>query len=527
MDDKAKSILKRYNQLKSQRSERDNDWQDVVDYMVFRRKDIIGSKSVSRQREDIFDLTSKQANNTLAGGQLAYITPASEQWFAFTSDNKDLDEFFSKATEVTYNLLSQPSTNFYLKMHEALIDRGAFGIMGMMMEETTDGVVFHHLDIGSYVVAENQYGLVDTVIREFELTARNAVAQFGEDNLPKEIKDAAISNPDQVFKFIHSVQPRVKYDPRSKAPKDMPFESCYISCVDNKLLKEGGFRKNPYLISRFNKEGRDPYGSCPGLDALPLQRQCNTIEQDLDILGEKMANPPILAPNDFSFDIDFSAGGITYYDPTDPNSMPKEWQQAGRYDIGLDRLNNKRETIRQLFFVPMIEMFANLDKNMTATEANLRQQEKISQFSPTFTRLTTEFLNPMLENIFDVLLIQGAFGELPADLEGLDYKITYKSKIAIMLQQQGAQNFLQYFQAVSSIAQVDPSVLGEINFPRSSRELAKSFNVPLDYLVTEMEKQEIQQAQAEAQEQQQQQQLSEQALKSAPIAEAVVQQMQL
>ena len=529
--EEAGAICSRYEQLKTVRSTRDTEWSDIVDYFMFRRRDVTGKQASTFRTEEIYDLTAYHANQKLAGGQIAYVCPKSEQWWKYEADiGSDgaigIDDYFSKVTEITSKELH--NSNFYEKIHEALLDRSAFGLMGILMEETQNGVNFQHLDIGSFVISENENGIIDTVIREFELSARNAVSKFG-DKVTDKIQKASEDTPDQMFKFLHYVCPRKVYNPDSINPKDLPWKSIFVSLDEKEVIKEGGFHENPYIISRFVKIDSDPYGYGPGLAALPVIKSANIIERDLDILGEKMANPPILIPSDFEYDVDSQAGGITMFDSTSPNALPKEWQQAGRYDIGLDRLNSKRTTINDMFYVPMIEMFAALETKqpLTATEVMARQQEKIMNFSPTFSRLTSEFLDPLLTRLYGIVARQGKLPELPPVLQGADFKISYKSKIAIMLSQQGSQNFLMYWQALGSLAQVDPSVLQTINFERTSRELAQSFNVPIEYLNTELEIEQARQAQAEAAAQQQQQAMTEKAMASAPIAEALVDQMRI
>src|SRR6185436_2076880 len=101
-----------------------------------------------------------------------------------------------------------------------------------------------------------------------------------------------------------------------------------------------------------------------------------------------------------------SAMGVTYFsrDLAGANLMPREWMTAGRYDVGLDRIKERQRAIEDAFHVPLFQMFAQLEKQMTAREVAERSSEKLIQFSPTFSRLTSELFNPLLERIFGILL---------------------------------------------------------------------------------------------------------------------------
>src|SRR5690606_39153718 len=94
--------------------------------------------------------------------------------------------------------------------------------------------------------------------------------------------------------------------------------------------------------------------------------------------------------------ITLKASGITYYNSAMPEAVPKEWATSGQYDIGKDRAEVRRKAIDESYHVDLFQMFAQIDKQMTARETAERAAEKLIQFSPTFSRMTTEIFNPML-----------------------------------------------------------------------------------------------------------------------------------
>jgi hypothetical protein len=189
------------------------------------------------------------------------------------------------------------------------------------------------------------------------------------------------------------------------------------------------------------------YGWSPAFAALPEARQVNFLQKMLDALAEKMAFPPVLAPDDLEGEIDANAMGVTYFsrDLAASNSLPKEWMTQGRYDIGVQRVQERQKAINTAFHVDLFQMFAQLQKQMTATEVQERAQEKLIQFSPTFARLTTELFNPLLERLFAILLRVGRLGPLqniPQSLiqplgNGRGYiappAVQYASRIALAL----------------------------------------------------------------------------------------------
>ena len=63
------------------------------------------------------------------------------------------------------------------------------------------------IDRSEIYIAENHQGVVDTVFRKFQLTARQAVQRFGADTLPDKIVTDAEERPDTQHEFLHAVFP--------------------------------------------------------------------------------------------------------------------------------------------------------------------------------------------------------------------------------------------------------------------------------------------------------------------------------
>ena len=136
----------------------------------------------------------------------------------------------------------------------------------------------------------------------------------------------------------------------------------------------------------------------------------------MDALAEVSAFPRILAPDTHKQEFDLRACGITYYDSSNPAAVPREWATQGKYDVGKDRSEQRRQIIRECYHVDLFRMFAELDKQMTAREVAERSAEKINQFTATFTRLTTELFTPMLQRIFRLAYRAGILPPVPREL---------------------------------------------------------------------------------------------------------------
>lgn len=524
----ARALLDRYQSLKALRQPWETLWQDISDYVMPRRAFNAGATlAPSTQRESrLFDTTAVQANMTLANGCVAWMSPQEAPWFAFEApQGKDSDpvrRWLSTVTERTRNALA--ASNYYTAQHEFYLDRSAFGTACLYVEPGLRRALnVQCWPVGSFVIDEDEEGNVDTVMREFELTARQAVQKFGKDSVSERIRkahQAGGAKLNERFKFLHAIYPRPEAE-RDAARLDAPnkaFACIYLELAGAHVCKVSGYDTMPVMVSRYLEWGSGMgalYGWSPSFAALPEARQVNFLQKMMDALAEKMAFPPVMAPEELEGEIDASAGGVTYFDKTlaAAQAMPREWMTQGRYDIGMDRVKERQAAINRAFHVELFQMFSQLDKTMTAREVAERASEKLIQFSPTFSRLTVELFNPLMERLLGILLETGRIGEPPPELavHGADGRawlptpqVQYSSRIALSLRAMHGVALQRTLELVASASRVDPAVARQFDWAGAIREDALNNGLPARYIRPEADVQAEMQAEAQAQMQQKQ-----------------------
>jgi hypothetical protein len=520
----ANSILERYEKLRSDRTGWLTLWEEISRYVIPRRTPGIVGYVVSPGTSNealLFDTTAVEGNMTLANGQLAWMCPQESPWFAYEPQGKGADDVKRWLAETTTTAREELAVSpFYTAVHEFFLDRGAFGTACLYIEPGKKNALnVQHWPVGSFVIDEDDEGQVDTVIREFPLTPRQAVMRFGAENVSEKTRKAAEDSKKAHEKacYLHAIYPR-EDAMRDKAKLDgrnMPIASVYIEKESNHVCREGGYEEQPFMVSRFLEWGSalgGLYGWSPAFSALPEARQVNFLQKMGDALAEKAAFPPMLIPEELEGEVDPNAYGRTYFsrEMASSQSMPREWQTQGRYDILLDRVKQRQEAINKAFHVELFQMFAQLDKVMTAREVAERSSEKLIQFSPTFSRLTSELFNPCLERVLGILARSGRIGLLPEELEGAPYRVQYSSRIALALRALPAIGYQRTIERVSAVAGMVPSVLDNYDWDRAERDTALSDGVPPEFLRPEGDRDKLreQRAEAEAQAAQQQQALA-------------------
>lgn len=519
--DLAQYHIARHSTLKGERGVWDTLWQDIADLVMPRKAEILTRQSApgTERTSQIYDNTAIYANQTLANGQLSYMTPADSRWFVFDPPRSikgidQVDQWYQKCTEITQVILA--TSNFYSAIHELFFDDGAFGTSVILAQEGKRSPInFRTLNIGTYCIVEDSEGYIDTLYYERQLTCRQAEQEYGLENLSpklrKEVEEAKVKGayPDKKHDFIIAICPRMDSERQygKKDGENKPIASLHIEVEAKHVCRNSGFDEQPFCATRHLKWNSEVYGWCPSWVALPEARQLNFLTKQLDVLAEIKAFPRMLVPDDLEGEIDIRANGITYYKVGQDNAIPREWMTQGDYAIGLDREKRKQENIEKAYHVDLFRMFASLDKQMTAREVAERSSEKLIQFTPAFARKTTELLNPLLRRVFSLLARQGLFPPPPREamIQGGDGgwfldepDITYTSRIALAIKAMHNASWIRTLETIVPLIPIRPDILDNYDIDKISRDGARNDGLPADWITPEEKRDEIRQSRAEA-----------------------------
>ncbi len=495
------NILASYQALCSMRSPWEGWWDELRRYVVPSRMD--KDRTVPSEGRDLYDTTAVESCQKLASGHMSYICPSNEVWFKWASPDSDPSDeaqsWYAQCSEIANRELSL--SNFYTELHECFLDRVGLGTGSLFCGSNRKGRLhFRHIPCGEFVCTEDDEGCVNTFMREFNLTPSQAETQFGKKALGPRAQQA-LADPrralDGQLKFLHVVRPRVQRNRRRSDNANMPYESLYYSLDDDCVVEEGGYNEFPYMVTRFLKWGDGPYGIAPARLAYPDIKQTQFLNRILDMLGEVAAFPRILELANQVGEVDLRAGGRTLIN-TESASLgyPREWATQGRYDVGMDRLKQKQESIQRAFFVPMLELWSERKSQMTATEIYARENERVMLFSPSFSLFATDF-QPMMERVFALLFRLGRFPkppasamvELPRGGEAAveEPLVVYQGRIAMVmrrLQSEGLDRALQRMQSMSGLGQ---DMTDHLDLDSSFRMAARMDGLPEQLLRPEYE----------------------------------------
>jgi hypothetical protein len=404
-------------------------------------------------------------------------------------------------------------------LNEALEDRGSFGICTIgVMEDPADTLTFQALPVGSFCIEEDAKGNVDTLFFRTHYGIRQLVQMFGEGAIqgnPKlweswlRFKDKGTNTQHPV---IHGVFPRLERDERSAEAIHMPIASVWVAEEGQSVLKRSGFTEMPYGCSRYLKRsGRgQQYGYAPFDECKAAVLAANKTKQIAQVVGQKMAVPPVMIPDNLVGNVDLRPGGKTVFrSGSSAGELPREWAQQGQPQWLLELLEGERETIKRAYQTDMFRMFAEREKVMTAREVTELSAEKPMQFSPSFTLFTADFA-PIMNRVFAVLFRAGIFGrpeEIPREVVMQTGggalvpmpKTTYQSRFALAIRQVQTAAADRLVERALAVGEAYPDALDNVDFDAYLRLTGRHDGVTEEILRKEKARDDMRKARQEAQ----------------------------
>jgi hypothetical protein len=525
--DLTKTIMARFDRLKTGRQNWETHWQEVADYMQPRKADVTKTRSKGDKRtEQIFDSSPIQAVELLAASLHGMLTNPSTPWFSLRYKDEGLDAddeaklWLEGVTETMYTAFNR--SNFQQEIFELYHDLITFGTAAMFIEEDqSDLLKFSTRHINEIYITENDKGRIDTVYRRFKITLRAAAQQFGT-NLSEEAKTKVEKDPFDEIDILHAVYPRIEFDPTKKNKENMEFESVYLEYKNGNELSVGGFVEFPFVVPRYLKASHEIYGRSPAMTALPDVKMLNEMSKTTIKAAQKQVDPPLLVPDDgFLLPVRTVPGGLNFYrsgtrDRIEPLNI------GANNPLGLNMEEQRRTAIRNVFYVD--QLLLQQGPQMTATEVIQRNEEKMRLLGPVLGRLQSELLKPMIDRCFAILLRNNQFAQAPEFLSGQDIEIEYVSPLAKAQKSTELSSITRAIEILGSLANVAP-VFDYINFDALVKHVADLVGVPQKVLklqsqVNAEREQQAQLAEQQAQ-MQQMQQVADAGGKIAPLAKAL------
>ena len=515
-------IKKRCANLESVRATWEDHWQEILDYVMPRKADVTFVRSKGEKRTEVlYDSTAITANNLLAASLQGTLTSASLPWFHLklrdteSNQNRDVQLWLEDAAKRMYEIFNE--SNFNTEVHELYLDLVSIGTGAIFVEEGSkgfdkEGIHFNCLHIAEYFIQENINGKVDTLYRKYKLTARQAIQEFGEENVGEKILESVKEKPDKEFNFIHAVEPTEDYERAvGKSNTKLPVHSCHVCTEDKMVVRTGGYNEFPYLVPRWSKATGEIFGRSPSYNALPDIKTLNkAVEIGLKAWA-KAIDPPLLVQDDGVIGrVRMTPAGITV---VRHDGAIKPLQIGSNWQITDMKENQLRTSIRQAYYSDQLQLQDG--PQMTATEVQVRYELMQRLLGPTLGRFQSEFLNPLIERTFGIMLRAGALLPEPEVIQGQKIDVEYVGPLARSQRMEESVAIDRLYELAMNVVQVDPSIMDNINHDEAIRLRGDLLGVPKIILRARDEVEELREQRQQAQMAQQQAEQQQQAAQAA------------
>lgn len=439
-----------------------------------------GQNRAAEARRKIYDGTAPWALTQLAAGLHSYLTSPVDRWFSIGVAGVSYDQldfggkaWLESASDTIYAHYSNPFASFNPSLHEGYLDLGGFGtsVIYQWMDQRTRALMFRSFPLADCWILENSDGIVDTVHRQISWTVRQVEQEFGA--LPERL---AKMKPEERVTILHCVYPRSDRNPSRYDSKNKAFASVYVCKETSDFLDEGGYAHMPYHVPRWSKLAGEMYGRSPALSVFPEVRMVNAMSKTVIVAAQKAVDPPLAVPDDgFMLPIRQTPGGLNFYRSGTEEIRPII--SGGRIDIGIEMIEQRRETIRRGFYVDWLVRPTKKERQ-TASEIMDDRNQMLSMMGPIVGRLQAELLGPLLRLSYHLLARQGLLPQMPASLDGAELELIYISpaaKAQSTVRGQGVQN---YIAQLTQLLPVMPNLIDSINEDGLNAELADLTDVP-------------------------------------------------
>ncbi len=514
MSDDANSLINDYQNLWSAQGNFRALWNQAAQFVLPANDNFIGwfAEGVNRNTR-IFDSTGGIALERFAAAMEAILTPRSQIWHKLKADDEELEDvpavqnYLERVNKILFAARYHPEANFASQTDECYLSLGAFGNDLLFIDEAVGHCMrYRAVPLSELVWSLNHQGMVDTMYRKFQYTAKQAVEHWGREGVPKQVANVLATNQYREFDFLHVIRPAKEWQPFAYGDKGKKFESWYIHLADKSVLERGAYRTFPCAVGRYRVAPREHYGRGPATTCLPDVRTANEMVKTGLRAGEKAVDPPILIVEESVLNNFNQRPGANNYGMVTQDGKPLAipFKTDGNWDLSEKMLEGTRNSIRDTFLNTLFQILVQ-NPNMTATEALLRAQEKGELIAPAMGRQQSEFLGPLIHREIDILSEAGQLPPPPMELvrSKRGMRIEYTSPMARALRAEEGTAIMNTISDIAQISQLDPSAKYVIDAHDAVREMAAIRGCPAHLLLSEDQVAQLLQHNAEQQQQQQ------------------------
>lgn len=490
-NEKGKAVLQQFKRLRDIRSPLDQEYRDCYDYV----KPALGggfhnlsdgiseAQSAKARTAQRYDTTATDAVRLLSSSVLSSMTPPNTRWFELAPpmvDGEDLaqdaKEWLVDSAERIHTMIH--ASNYDSEAIEFMEHQMIAGMAGLYVELKAGKYHFQTWPLNHLYCQETlNNGYIDTVYRQFQFTAQQAVVEFGSKALPDYMQECYKNNESdpKKFNFVVAIRPRIINGKQAagSTQRNLPWESIWVAHC-GKVVRESGFNEMPSIVPRWMKIPDTDYARGPVFDALPDIKSLNKINEnvllnmDMHITGMyKVKDDGVINPNTIKF-------GARRIIPVGDMDNLQPLQAGGDIRFATAQIGSLQQSIRRML---LADQLGPTEKAIqTATEVQTRNNQVRQILGPIFARLQSEFLTHLVARCFGLAARAGLLAPMPDSLvdalrsSGQELNIEYRSPLARSQKMQELSAVDEVTTRITNLAQSKPEVMDYVNYDKIAQK---------------------------------------------------------
>lgn len=450
---------------------------------------------------------------TLADQIGTMLRPKARPWFHVVRQfdtlrekpNNDVRKTLESFEQTMRRAMYDPIAHLNKATKVADNDFTTFGEAALSVEvnRNADALLFRTWHLRDMAWAENADGGLGIVVRKWKTYLQVFADTFGREKLHEKLQKRLDKNPLDEHEILHIVCDAEMYDENAKG---RPRWSIWRDVENDFTIEETPIWGKHYIIPRWQPIGSQYSHSPAVIAALPDARLIQAMTFTMLEVGEKAANPPMVATVDaVRSDVSLFAGGITWVDKEYDQRLGAALQPVSQdmrgFGFGMEMTRETREIIKEAFFLNKLTPFNPGDPEMTAFQAGQLVQEYIRNALPIFEPMEQEYNAALCEEVFGLMVRHGAFGsplDWPREMRNMDVEFQFESPLHDVIDQQKTQKWMEAKALLADAIAFDPSTAYIMDAPTALRDALSGAAVPASWLHSEADtKRAVEQAKAE------------------------------
>jgi Bacteriophage head to tail connecting protein len=493
----VKADLRNHDRLKDERSPWESLWQEIDELFPNGAGGFLRQTPGNVRGEGNFDTTHITALGRFAAAMTAITLPEEKQYIKprFADPElmkiRDVKLWCERAGQRLYDIRYAALTGFGMAANEDFDQLGRYGTSPVWQEAIPGrGLIYRTLHLSESYIDTDAAGLVDTVHRAFEKTARECEQMFGLEALTPKMREclATPGKEHTKFQLVHIVMPNTQWDEDKMDWRRMPIASRYLAVDEKMYLRRSGFNTMPISVSRHLTSPMEKYGRSPAINKLATIRGLQAMRHTTLRAGHKAIDPALMFYDD---------DGLTSLQTKPGGMVPGLMTEDGRPLIarvpggenGLpyaqEMMAEERVEVRSEFLEEFYKILTDPNSRMTTTEVLEVMGKQGILVRPYANRYRTEKQAPMCARDLDLALRAGQIEDFPPEVQeaGAWPIMDYDNPLSAMAKAEEAGRTMRFVEVLTPWAQLDEgAVFDYVDTDELVPGLADAIGVPARYV---------------------------------------------